>query len=35
VIDEILASLARVAERVDRAPPSAVSADANLAGIGA
>ena len=29
VIDEILAGLARSAERVDRAPPSAVSADAN------
>ena len=36
VIDEILAGLARSAERVDRAPPSAVSADANrAAAIGA
>ena len=31
VIDEILAGLARSAERVDPAPPSAVSADANRA----
>ena len=31
VIDEMLAGLARAAERVDRAPPSAGSADANRA----
>ena len=35
MIDEILAGLARAAERVDRAPPSAGSADAKRAVIGA
>ena len=35
VIDEILADLVRSAERVDRAPPSAGSADAKRAVIGA
>ena len=29
VINEILSALARSAERVDRAPPSSVSVDAN------